>query len=147
MDPEDSSSDILSCPALKASRYQYLKNRECEDILPRSLGSVLQTISFLGPENCALSIVEGRSSDGTYEVFLSLRKALEEAGITYFLTTSDINPEVGHRIVGLAALRNLALQPVFDNAATLSKFDPTIIFINDISLCMEDILELIHQRQ
>ncbi|KAI4112328.1 MAG: hypothetical protein LQ338_008323 [Usnochroma carphineum] len=172
IDPEGTSFDTLSCPALKGSRYEYLQGSasqkvesmepkqweyffaldltECVHILPRLLGSIVQTIHFLGPENCALSIVEGRSTDGTYEVLLSLRKALEEIGITYYFTTSSINPQAGHRIVSLAQLRNLALQPFFDNAhnsPASSSDDTTIIFINDVSLCMEDILELIHQRQ
>ncbi|KAL9018953.1 MAG: hypothetical protein Q9185_003787 [Variospora sp. 1 TL-2023] len=169
--PEKSTIDILSCPVLKDSRYQYLREikltgsspqalkkwiyffaldlTQCAHVLPRLLGSVLQAIKFLGPENCALSIVEGLSTDGTYEILLSLRKALEEAGITYHFTTSDINPKVGHRIVGLAALRNLALQPLFDNtdANGHATSGTTIVFINDVSLCAEDILELIHQRQ
>ncbi|KAI4192481.1 MAG: hypothetical protein LQ348_003144 [Seirophora lacunosa] len=171
LDPDGSTFDILSCPALKRSRYQYLRDAksaevspqaprkwkyyfaldltECAHVLPRLLGSILQAIRFLGPENCALSIVEGRSTDGTYEILLSLRKALEEAGITYHLTTSNINPQVGHRIVGLAALRNLALQPLFDNSKAngSATSDTTIVFINDVSLCPDDILELIHQRQ
>ncbi|KAL8968019.1 MAG: hypothetical protein Q9197_005102 [Variospora fuerteventurae] len=169
--PEKSTIDILSCPVPKDSRYQYLREikptgstpqalktwmyffaldlTECAHILPRLLGSILQAIKFLGPENCALSIVEGHSTDGTYEILVSLCKALEEAGITYHFTTSDINPKVGPWIVGLAALRNLALQPLFDNtdANGPATSDTTIVFINDVSLCAEDILELIHQRQ
>ncbi|KAL8716789.1 MAG: hypothetical protein Q9225_005915, partial [Loekoesia sp. 1 TL-2023] len=168
--PEDTLFDRLSCPAPETTRYHYLQsttpakvdsNRpqhwkyffaldltECLHTLPRLIGSVIETIHFLGPQNCALSIVEGHSTDGTYEVLLSLRKELEESGITYYFTTSDINPKAGHRIAALAKLRNLALRPLFDNADKLpSNDDTTILFINDVSLCMEDILELIHQRQ
>ncbi|KAL8923555.1 MAG: hypothetical protein Q9208_004501 [Pyrenodesmia sp. 3 TL-2023] len=168
MNPANTSIDILSCPALQGSRYGYLQKSSwnispqvsrkwkyyfaldltnCQHILPRLLGSIVQTINFLGPERCVLSIVEGHSNDGTYEVLLSLREALEEAGIEYYVTSSDINPKVGHRIVGLAKLRNLALQPLFENVSDTASSDTTIVFINDVSLCMEDILELIHQRQ
>ncbi|KAL8763569.1 MAG: hypothetical protein Q9184_000696 [Pyrenodesmia sp. 2 TL-2023] len=169
MDPGNTSIDILSCPALQGSRYAYLQKSSswnifpqaskkwkyyfaldltnCKDTLPRLLGSIVQAINFLGPEKCVLSIVEGNSNDGTYEVLLSLREALEEAGIQYYLNSSDINPKVGHRIAGLAKLRNLVLQPLFDNAGNTASSGTTIVFINDVSLCMEDILELIHQRQ
>ncbi len=169
MDPGNTTIDILSCPAVKSSRYDYLQKStswhilpqppknwkyyfaldliDCRDILPRLLGSIVQAINFLGREKCVLSIVEGRSNDGTYEVLSSLRKTLEEAGVEYYLTSSDINPQIGHRIVGLSKLRNLALQPLFDNAGKAASSDTTIVFINDISLCMEDILELIHQRK
>lgn len=169
LDPEDTSFDRLSCPTFKTTRYQYLQSttsakanrsgskhwnyffaldlRECIQILPRLIGSIIEAIHFLGPHNCALSIVEGHSADGTYEVLLSLREELEKAGITYYLTTSDINPKIGHRIDALAKLRNLALQPLFDNVSKAASSDTTILFINDVAICMEDILELIHQRQ
>lgn len=169
IDPEDTSFDRLSCPAFKTTRYQYLQSttpaeanpsgskhwkyffaldlRECIHILPRLIGSIIEAIHFLGPQNCALSIVEGNSADGTYEVLLSLRKELEEAGITYFFATSDINPKIGHRIDALAKLRNLALQPLFNNASKAASSETTILFINDVAICTEDILELIHQRQ
>ncbi|KAL8714833.1 MAG: hypothetical protein Q9220_001346 [cf. Caloplaca sp. 1 TL-2023] len=172
MTPEGDSFDRLSCPALKGTRYQYLYSTtprkpsptkttewkyffaldltQCLHILPRLIGTIVETISFLGPENCALSIVEGHSTDGTYEVLLSLRTELEKLGPTYFFTTSDINPKSGPRIPALAQLRNLALQPLFSaykskpRQATPST---TILFISDIALCPEDLLELIHQRK
>ncbi|KAL9004826.1 MAG: hypothetical protein Q9188_002370 [Gyalolechia gomerana] len=167
--PEDTSFNRLSCPAIRSTRYQYLQSntsakvdpnelkrwkyffaldlRECKYILPRLIGSVLEAIHFFGPQNCALSIVEGHFTDGTYEILLSLRKELEKAGITYYFSTSDINPKIGHRIAALAKLRNLALEPLFDDASKAAFSDTVILFINDVSICMEDILELIHQQQ
>ncbi|KAL8937562.1 MAG: hypothetical protein Q9211_003623 [Gyalolechia sp. 1 TL-2023] len=167
--PENTSFDRLACPAPKGNRYRYLQSTtqakinlngpkrwkyffalilgECIYILPRLIGSIVETIHFLGPENCALSIVEGHSTDGTYEILLLLREELEKAGITYYFSTSDINPEAGHRIQALADLRNLALQPLYDSATKAASSATTILFINDVAICMEDILELIHQRQ
>lgn len=164
--PEDTSFNRLSCPAIRSTRYQYLQSntsakvdphelkrwkyffaldlRECVYILRRLIGSVLEAIHFLGPQNCVLSIVEGHSTDGTYEILLSLRKELEKAGITFYFSASDINLKVGHRIAALAKLRNLALEPLFDNA---SKAATVTLFINGVSISMEDILELIHQQQ
>ncbi|KAL8943744.1 MAG: hypothetical protein Q9216_000850 [Gyalolechia sp. 2 TL-2023] len=169
LNPEDTLFDRLSCPALKNTRYQYLQSTtsakvkangpkqwkyffaldltQCAHILPRLISSIVEVIHFLGPRNCALSIVEGNSIDGTYEILLSLRQELEKAGITYYFSASDINPKVGRRIVALAKLRNLALQPLFDNVLKAASSDTTILFLNDVSICMEDILELIHQRR
>lgn len=108
----------------------------------------MEAITFLGPENCVLSIVEGRSDDGTFEVLDTLRPSLQTLGVKYFFQTSDINPlaQGGDRIKSLATLRNLALQDLFTNPAHYDA-DTTVIFSNDIALCMEDILELIHQRR
>jgi alpha-1,3-mannosyltransferase len=68
--------------------------------------------------------------------------------ITYHFTTNDIDPKAGgdvDRIAALALLRNQALRPLASVPEDYSP-DTTVVFINDVSLCMEDILELIHQR-
>lgn len=157
----------LECPQPDLDRYAYLVDppdqsrtpqhprfffaldlHQCVHLLPRLLGSIVETITFLGPENCVLSIVEGRSDDGTFEVLSELRSSLQALGVKYSFETSDINPTAPgkDRIEALAGLRNFALQDLLAHPA---KYDPhtTVIFLNDIALCMEDILELLHQRK
>ena len=165
MDPTDTSFPRLSCPPLNQTRYDYLEALspstlsrpryffaldlyKCAPLLPRLLGTIIDTIRFLGPSNCALSIVEGRSPDGTYEILHSLIPALAALNITYHFTTNDIDPKAGanvDRVKALAILRNQALRPLISGP---ENFDPdtTVVFINDVALCTEDILELIHQR-
>ncbi|MCJ1401536.1 hypothetical protein MMC11_004752 [Xylographa trunciseda] len=170
MDPDDSSFRRLSCPAPRGSRYGYLRGNtteahdsdirakyflalnlhQCAHLLPRLVGSIVETIRFLGPKYCALSIVEGRSDDGTYEILKLLRLEIEAIGAQYFFSTSDLDPtaqtgQVANRIATLAELRNEALQPLVQHPDLFSH-DSTVVFINDVSICMEDILELIHQR-
>ena len=169
MTPEDTSFPRLTCPAPTSDRYLYLKANstntthgptqgpkyffaldlhQCASLLPRLIGSIIESIRFLGPQNCALSIIEGRSDDGTFEILLSLREEAERIGIKYYFNSSDINPTIGDRIEALAELRNQALQPLLDHANTaIPTNNTTVVFINDVALCMEDILELIHQRE
>ena len=109
------------------------------------MGSIVEAIRFLGPEHCSLSIVEGNSNDGTLEVLAALRNDLESLGLEYHFQVSDIDPKVGDRIEGLAALRNLALEPLFNNPSHFSP-DAAVVFVNDVAICMDDILELVHQR-
>ncbi|KAL8679627.1 MAG: hypothetical protein Q9186_004088 [Xanthomendoza sp. 1 TL-2023] len=166
-DPEDTSFPRLDCPAPSGDRYQQLRLgidneiaqdfsptlkyffaldlHQCADLLPRLLGSIVDTIRFLGPQECALSVVEGRSDDGTYEVLMLLRETLEGMGAKYYLQTNEVNPraEGVDRIEALAALRNQALQPLIDLHVGA---DTEVVFINDVAICMEDILELIYQR-
>jgi alpha-1,3-mannosyltransferase len=167
LNPSDSKFARLECPQPNLDRYASLNHppdqaeasrnprfffaldlHQCVHLLPRLLGSIVETILFLGPENCVLSIVEGRSDDGTFEVLDALRPNLQALGVKYLLQTSDINPTAPgqDRIEALAELRNLALQ---DLVAHPAHYDPdtTVIFLNDIALCMEDILELLHQRR
>ena len=105
----------------------------------------METVRFLGPENCALSIVEGNSDDGTFEILEALRKDIGSLGLEFHLRTSDIDPKNGDRIEALADLRNLALEPLVNNSSQYSP-DTAVIFINDVAICMEDMLELVHQR-
>lgn len=165
LDPDDKSFDRLECPAPATLRYDYLQVdhnnadtvdkqvkyffalnlRQSIDIIPRLLGSIVEAIKFLGPQSCALSIVEGHSDDGTLEVLEALHKDLGSLGVEYFLKHSEIDSKEGDRIEGLAALRNLALDPLSSNPSHYSSAT-SVIFINDVAICMEDILELIHQR-
>lgn len=169
MTPEDITFPRLACPAPTGDRYLYLKAgstnmthgrtlrpkyffaldlHQCASVLPRLIGSVIESIRFLGPQNCALSVIEGRSDDGTFEILLSLREEIERIGAKYHFNSSDINPTVGDRIKALAELRNQALQPLLDHADKGTPTNTTtVVFINDVALCMEDILELIHQRK
>lgn len=167
MDPEDKAFPRLDCPAPTPDRYEYLRSttahkdrsakqvryffaldlHQCASLLPRLLGSIVETMRFLGPEDCALSVVEGRSNDGTFEILKLLSSEIEEMGAKYFFTSSDLDPSssTNDRIKALAELRNQALEPLAKHPDQYSR-EATIIFLNDVSICSQDILELIHQR-
>lgn len=137
--------------------------RQVVDLLPRLLGSVVEAIRFLGPHHTALSIVEGNSDgDGTREVLTMLQDELDRLGIIYFYRKQDdIDPSSANRIGNLATLRSQALEPLRNSNISddtswgvelpgsgldFSADDTTVIFINDVAICAEDILELAHQR-
>ncbi|KAF2197735.1 hypothetical protein GQ43DRAFT_475184 [Delitschia confertaspora ATCC 74209] len=162
MDPEDKTYPRLECPFPNPDRYASLKGpsrsklpryffaldlHQCVGLLPRLIGSIVEAIKFLGPENCVLSIVEGRSDDGTFEVLKELRTEIQILGSRYILQTSDINPKIEgtDRIIALAELRNLAVNDLIQYP---DNYDPktTVVFSNDIAVCLEDILELVYQR-
>ncbi|KAK4031755.1 glycosyltransferase [Parachaetomium inaequale] len=178
LDPSDAGLPKLECPLIDSSRYAHLRPkshptrgsqpryffalnlRNCLPILPQLLGSILEAIRFLGPEHCALSIVEGNSPDGTAEILAALEPQLTKLGIrTYFTLHNAIDPlaEGSDRFSSLAALRNLALAPLLtataDHPHSPTTADApsvddaaTVLFINDVALCADDILELLHQR-
>ncbi|KAK4452265.1 cryptococcal mannosyltransferase 1-domain-containing protein [Podospora aff. communis PSN243] len=168
MDPMVTSLPRLECPQTDLARYEYLKEygketdpraiqyyfaldlKQALHLLPRLLGSVVEAIHFLGPERCLLSIVEGNSDDGTPEVLDALWDPLLKLNATYRIAHTPVNP-LAHpsgRIPALAALRQIALsyiEPdrphVFPTTSTTS-----ILFLNDVAICPDDILELLHQR-
>ncbi|KAK1976570.1 cryptococcal mannosyltransferase 1-domain-containing protein [Colletotrichum cereale] len=163
LDPDEKSMPRLDCPRPDIARYQYLKPssssalkrkpkyfialniRQKADLLPRLMGSVVEALRFLGPENCVLSVVEGNSRDGTYEILHLLRPELERLGAEYHLSRSDLDPGAGDRIPKLAELRNMALAPLVADPARYAA-DAVVLFLNDVAACLEDILELAHQR-
>lgn len=169
MNPGDMALPRLQCPQLDTMRYEGLKSappaadppqiqyffaldlRECVTLLPRLIGSVVEAIRFLGPESCALSIVEGNSPDGTAEVLAALRPELDALTTTYYFRHSDINPAEGDRVARLAELRNMALRPMLGagGGAGRGRYSTgtTVVFLNNVAACAEDILELVHQRR
>jgi alpha-1,3-mannosyltransferase len=116
-------------------------------LLPRLIGSIVEAIQYLDPAQCALSIVEGNSPDGTADVLKALKPFLDDLGIPYFILSSKINPKKGNRIAKLAELRNFALEPLFNSFKGRAHPNTTVLFLNDVAICPEDILELALQRR
>ncbi|KAL1868870.1 hypothetical protein VTK73DRAFT_3450 [Phialemonium thermophilum] len=183
--PTSSELPRIKCPPLNTFRYEPLRSskteegdshetttanhhhidyffvlnlRHCVSILPSLLGSVVEAMRYLGPQRCALSIVEGNSQDGTPEVLAGIQEGLMALGVGgYFLQRSDINPigrREGNRVSKLGDLRNMALQPLFDmggedtqrrNDGPVADDDTAVLFINDVVPCVEDLLELLLQ--
>ncbi|KAH7156960.1 alpha-1,3-mannosyltransferase CMT1 [Dactylonectria macrodidyma] len=160
MDSESHKLSRLECPELNSTRYSNLKAsdegssveyffaldlRQCLALLPTLLGSILEAIRFLGPERCALSIVEGHSPDGTYDILAAIKRNVEELGAGYYFHPSRIDTSKGDRIQKLAELRNMALKPLLDQPDRVTN-TTTVLFLNDVAICTEDILELLYQR-
>ncbi|KAK2023550.1 alpha-1,3-mannosyltransferase CMT1 [Colletotrichum zoysiae] len=161
LDPKNGGFPIVNCPSPNITRYGVLRPtenmdkrhyffaldlRQVRDLLPQLIGAVLEAMNVIGPENCALSVVEGMSTDGTYETLYRLKAHMDKMGVAYYLQTSNIDSHSGDRIGKLAKLRNLALEPMMAEA---DAYDPqaTIVFLNDVAACTEDILELAYQKQ
>ena len=151
LNPDLSSYKYLrptaSSIALASSKTKYffaLNLRENLSVLPRLLSSILEVIQFLGPEHCALSIVEGNSPDGTSDVLAALEPHLDPGLRVHFVLGNKIDPLSGARFAKLAELRNLALSPMLKDPERYE--EATVVFINDVFICPDDILELVHQR-
>ena len=58
-----------------------------------------------------MSIVGGRSSNGTTEVLAKLREEMRTTTVTYYLSTTDVDPmKTRHdRFTELAKMRNLVM--------------------------------------
>ena len=162
IDATNGSIPRLQCPPLNTTRYSSLIHPSASrkpsyffamnlyqsaHIIPQLFGAIIEAVRTLGPEHCVISVVEGRSTDGTFEILKSLVKEMEHLGVSYLLSCNEVRPggEGVERISALAELRNLALRPLAEHP---EDFDhaTTVIFLNDIAPCAEDILELMLQR-
>ncbi|KAJ5758917.1 hypothetical protein N7520_006073 [Penicillium odoratum] len=158
----------VSCPGDIGDRYQNLRDTEdsnqvryffalnlygAVDALPRLMSSILETVKHLGPSHCAISIVDDGSEDGTWEVLEALTPWLDDLGVQYFLTTSGQSSSLdngGQK--SLADLRNQVLRPLkakgVEPRALASAYSPdaVVIFLDNVVVCPEDILELVFQH-
>lgn len=145
--PTDDKDASSSSPPQRTYFFA-LDLRQVVSLLPTLMGSIVEAVRFLGPEHCVVSVVEGLSSDGTYETLLLLQDALTTMGAVVYLQRSDINPRFGDRIGKLAKLRNLALEPLHLPSTNMADDDrSTILFVNDVAACAEDLLELALQKR
>ncbi|KAL8823590.1 MAG: hypothetical protein Q9170_008345 [Blastenia crenularia] len=146
---EDRYAHLRSFASPKPRFYFALDLYQAATILPRLIASILETVKFLGPQYCHISIVEGNSTDGTSQMLHALGREAEELGLAYSLIMSDMDSknETIDRIDILAKLRNLALAPLLKDPSQFDSEETTIVFMNDISICPNDLLELLHQRR
>ncbi|KIW10462.1 hypothetical protein PV08_11426 [Exophiala spinifera] len=169
LDRNDKSFERLTCPPTSPGRYDRLRRHpaahsaqkertkkhyffalnlyQCAPILPRLLGSIIEAFRVLDPETCVLSVVGSRSDDSTTEILTRLRPHLKATVVTYYFGTSPINLlEPGHdRITELASLRNLTLGPLIHQPAHYVADNTIVVFLNDVAICPDDILELFYQ--
>ena len=166
LEPTLTTFDGLNCSKPLHKRYTSLKGRsswgipkpkyffaldlyQSREVIARLLASVLEAAKYLGTQHCAISIVEGRSTDGTFDILFAVQRAAINAGIDFYLTKNDdVDPKAPgvDRFDALAQLRNQALRPLLKDPSRYDA-DPTVIFSNDVSLCVNDILELVYQRK
>eukprot|EP00834_Sanchytrium_tribonematis_P004333 NODE_207_length_12890_cov_0.936518.p3 type:complete len:398 gc:universal NODE_207_length_12890_cov_0.936518:6383-7576(+) len=133
---------------IKEARFKYfivLNLHNSDQILPNMALQINKLIfSWLGTDNVYISIYESGSSDYTKEYLRQWSKLLNTNKVRHHFQTETISKtKQMNRIDYLARVRNKALDPlkylsniVFDHS----------IFLNDILFCVDDLLELIHQR-
>ncbi|GAA6049106.1 hypothetical protein JCM3770_003889 [Rhodotorula araucariae] len=116
-------------------------------VLPSLIRALYSLVSSLGPPRFHISIYENGSKDDTPVQLFLLAKLLKRLGAGYTII-SDPKRQAGwsegKRIEGLANLRNLVLQPLYD--APTGTWD-RVLFLNDVHLCEAELLEILLQHE
>lgn len=145
----------LECPAPDAKRYIPIREPSSErpgidyifavrvvnnlDQLPTLLGAVLNAMYYLGPYRCALTVISSGWRPHLDDVLEELHLGLNHIGAVYNYTSFAYGPRAyKHRNQAIGAVRH-ARKEVSEDA--------TIVFLDDVDICSEDILELILQRE
>lgn len=116
-------------------------------VLPSLIRALYTLVLSLGPSRFHVSILENDSRDDTPVQLFLLAKLLRQLGAGFTIVSDPKQPAgwaQGKRIEGLARLRNLVLQPLFD--APAGSFD-RVLFLNDVHLCQAELLELLLQHE
>eukprot|EP00835_Amoeboradix_gromovi_P003231 NODE_205_length_14851_cov_0.317584.p4 type:complete len:420 gc:universal NODE_205_length_14851_cov_0.317584:8953-7694(-) len=154
------------CKSILADRYIKLRDRKYyiavnlhnnENVLPHLMTSINEFVRFVGPKNVFLSVFESGSLDNTtsilskYVPFLESKHRIETSPINNILNNTDRN----HRIDYLVYIRNKAMNPLYRSVAKIKHYAghyedhlsyDSVLFINDIYFCANDLLELEFQR-
>jgi alpha-1,3-mannosyltransferase len=118
------------------------------DVIPDLFATLFRVSSVLGYQNVFISIYENGSSDQTKALLRIFDSLTRSVGIRITIRTSmRRRGAFNHRIEYLAEVRNAAFVPLHELRDAENEYFDTIIFMNDILPCVDDLLELIYQSR
>ncbi|KWU47204.1 hypothetical protein RHOSPDRAFT_14547 [Rhodotorula sp. JG-1b] len=118
------------------------------DIIPDLFSNMFKVSAILGFQNVFVSVYENGSRDQT-KALLRLFDALARSiGLRVVIRTSlRTRGAFNHRIEYLAEVRNAALAPLWELRDAEGEVFDSIIFMNDVLPCVDDLLELVWQSR
>jgi alpha-1,3-mannosyltransferase len=118
------------------------------DVIPDLFATLFRVAAILGYPNVFVSIYENGSTDQTKALLRIFDALTRSVGMRVTIRTSmRTRGAFNHRIEYLAEVRNAAFVPLHELRDTESEYFDTIIFMNDILPCVDDLLELIWQSR
>lgn len=121
---------------------------ESFDVIPDLFSTLFKVASIVGYHNVLVSIYENGSKDQTKALLRLFDALCRSVGLRVIIRTSArTRGQFNHRIEYLAEVRNAAMYPLHELAASQNEYFDSIIFMNDILPCVDDLLELIWQSR
>ncbi len=104
--------------------------------------------SILGFHNVFISVFENGSKDQTKALLRIFDALCRSVGLRVVIRSSlRTRGAFNHRIEYLAEVRNEALAPLWEMRDTEGEVFDSIIFMNDVLPCVDDVLELVWQSR
>ena len=136
---------------LQASEHKYffaINLYNSFDVIPDLFATLFRVAAILGYHNVFVSIYENGSSDQTKALLRIFDALTKSVGMRVMIRTSmRTRGAFNHRIEYLAEVRNAAFVPLHELRDSEGEYFDTIIFMNDILPCVDDLLELIWQSR
>ncbi|ORX40975.1 capsular associated protein [Kockovaella imperatae] len=118
------------------------------DVIPDIFATLFRTAAVLGYHNVFVSIYENGSSDQTKSLLKIFDALARAVGLRIDIRTSmRTRGAFNHRIEYLAEVRNAAMVPLHELRDNGNEVFDSIVFMNDILPCVDDLLELIWQSR
>jgi hypothetical protein len=118
------------------------------DVIPDLFPTLFKVSSILGFQNVYVSIYENGSDDQTKALLRIFDALCRSVGLKVHIRTSmRTRSDFAHRIEYLAEVRNAAFVPLHELRDSHGEHFDTIVFMNDILPCVDDLLELIYQSR
>jgi alpha-1,3-mannosyltransferase len=118
------------------------------DIIPDLFATLFRVAAVLGYHNVFVSIYENGSTDQTKALLRIFDALTRSVGMRVLIRTSQrTRGAFNHRIEYLAEVRNAAFVPLQELRDSAGEYFDTIIFMNDVLPCVDDLLELIWQSR
>ncbi|POW14006.1 hypothetical protein PSTT_03363 [Puccinia striiformis] len=118
------------------------------DVIPDLFSTMFKVSAILGFQNVFVSVYENGSSDQTKALLRLFDGLSRSVGIRVVIRTSlRTRGAFHHRIEYLAEVRNAALAPLQELRDSEGELFDTVIFMNDVLPCQDDLLELIWQSR
>ena len=118
------------------------------DVIPDLFSTLFKTAAVLGYHNVFVSIYENGSKDQTKALLRLFDALARTVGLRVTIRQSmRTRGAFNHRIEYLAEVRNAAMTPLHELRENEGEVFDTIVFMNDILPCVDDLLELIWQSR
>lgn len=118
------------------------------DVIPDLFATLFRVSAILGYHNVFVSIYENGSTDQTKALLRIFDALTRSVGMRVTIRTSRrTRGQYVHRIEYLAEVRNSAMVPLYELRDAENEYFDTVVFMNDILPCMDDVLELIWQSR
>ncbi|GAA98254.1 glycosyltransferase family 69 protein [Mixia osmundae IAM 14324] len=118
------------------------------DIIPDLFSTMLKISAILGYHNVFISVYENGSKDQTKALLRLFDAVARSVGLRVVIRTSlRTRGAFNHRIEYLAEVRNAALAPLAELREAEGEVFDSVIFMNDVLPCLDDLMELVWQSR